>query len=217
MLRDEVLKYIEDTLGDISPDTVRIYKNKFDTMTDRELLNYLKTNKYPIRLYANDKDINPAKIDKLVKSLNIVTQERLYLPYKGEGIMSRSECMIIPVQMRRLQQITSKQNKSSFEVVQRDDMGQASGSDKTGRISDQEVNQLVGMGLDKVLTEFMSPRSDNMAAKRQMNEQLSRNLSFELDSITTKASDKSTLKYVDALYKCMNIATDFIDSIHDIS
>lgn len=214
MLRDKVIKYIEDTFSSISPETVEIYKRKFSGMSDKEIKEYFKTGK--VRLYVKDKEVNEDELDKLVDKLKIIPQERIVLPYKNNAT-SLSEAMIFPVQIRRLQQLATKQSKSSFETHSRDKAGQASGYSKTGRISDPEVNQLASLGLDKTLTELLSPRSDNLAGKKAMNEQIFNTLTFELAKTPTNKKDKATLQYIDALYKSINMATDFIDYIDDIS
>lgn len=214
MLRDKIIKYISDTFSEISPDTVRIYTNKFSKMSDEDIKEYFKVAK--VRLYVKDDNVDEDKIDNLVNKLNVIPQEQMILPYKANS-KTKSEVMILPIQIRRLQQLATKQSKSSMDINSRNKAGQADGDAKTGKITDPEVNQLASIGLDRVLTELMSPRSDNMSGKRNMNSQIEENLEFELAKIPVDRYDKSTLVYIDALYKCMNVATDFIDLIDDIS
>lgn len=213
-LKDEVIKYIESTFSEISPETVRIYKNKFKDVKDKDIIEYFKHAK--IRLYVNDNDVDERKVQNLVDRLNIVPQERMVLPYKANAT-TKSEVMIFPVQIRRLQQLATKKSNSVTEVTRVNMVGQADGDSKTAKITDNEINQLVSMNFDKVITELISPRSDNRFAKKAMNEQLSRDLTFSLNDLPKGNEGKSTLKYIDALYKCMNLATDFIDIIDTIS
>lgn len=215
MIKEKVLKYIETNFGNISPETVEIYKKKLKPMTDKQVKEYFEHAKF--RLYVKDEEVSEDKVDQLVKRMKVVPQEHMVLPYKGPGVVSKSEVMIFPVQVRRLQQLATKQSKSGLDVSNRNKAGQAAGDDKTGRITDPEVNQLASLGLDRVLTELMSPRSDNLAGKKVMNDQIEKELTFELSNIPITKSDKATLNYIDALYKSINIATDFIDYIDQIS
>lgn len=211
----KIIEYIENHLSEISPDTVEFYRNKFEHMSDKEIKEYFD-NGGKVRLYVNDKDVTAEKLDNLVEKLNIVKQEKVMLPYKNNSV-TKAEWIIFPVQIRRLQQLATKQSISTIDVNRRSKVGQASGEDRTGKLSDTEMMQMVSMGLKNTLTELMSPRSDNMSAKKQMNEQIRENLTVELSKINTREKDRSTIQFIDAMYKCINLATDWVDYIDDIS
>ena len=211
-IKNDVISYIEKTLSDVSPLSVEIYKNKFSDMTDKQIQDYI--NKYGIRMIQQD-EITPKQLDSFIKKLNITTEERLVVPH--QKITTEKNTIIIPIQIRRLEQLSSKESHSVFDTNVRNKVNQPTRESRSGQLSDAEVAQMVAMNLDKTLTELLSPRSDNMKSKREMNEQIRKDLTFSLDSLTKNEEGKSTIKYINALYLGINIATDLVDNVDEIS
>ena len=211
-IKNDVVTYIEKTLSDVSPLSVEIYKNKFSAMTDNQVKDYI--NKYGIRMIQQD-EITPKQLDSFIKKLNITTEERLVVPH--QKITTEKNTIIIPIQIRRLEQLSSKESHSVFDTNVRNKVNQPTRESRSGQLSDAEVAQMAAMNLDKTLTELLSPRSDNMKSKREMNEQIRKDLTFSLDSLTKNEEGKSTIKYINALYLGINIATDLVDNIDEIS
>ena len=211
-IKNDVVTYIEKTLSDVSPLSVEIYKNKFSDMTDKQIQDYI--NKYGIRMIQQD-EITPKQLDSFIKKLNITTEERLVVPH--QKITTEKNTIIIPIQIRRLEQLSSKESHSVFDTNVRNKVNQPTRESRSGQLSDAEVAQMAAMNLDKTLTELLSPRSDNMKSKREMNEQIRKDLTFSLDSLTKNEEGKSTIKYINALYLGINIATDLVDNIDEIS
>ena len=211
-IKNDVVTYIEKTLSDVSPLSVEIYKNKFSDMTDKQIQDYI--NKYGIRMIQQD-EITPKQLDSFIKKLNITTEERLVVPH--QKITTEKNTIIIPIQIRRLEQLSSKESHSVFDTNVRNKVNQPTRESRSGQLSDAEVAQMAAMNLDKTLTELLSPRSDNMKSKREMNEQIRKDLTFSLDSLTKNEEGKSTIKYINALYLGTNIATDLVDNIDEIS
>ena len=211
-IKNDVVTYIEKTLSDVSPLSVEIYKNKFSDMTDKQIQDYI--NKYGIRMIQQD-EITPKQLDSFIKKLNITTEERLVVPH--QKITTEKNRIIIPIQIRRLEQLSSKESHSVFDTNVRNKVNQPTRESRSGQLSDAEVAQMAAMNLDKTLTELLSPRSDNMKSKREMNEQIRKDLTFSLDSLTKNEEGKSTIKYINALYLGINIATDLVDNIDEIS
>ena len=211
-IKNNVIEYIENTLSDVSPLSVEIYKNKFSDMTDKQVQDYI--NKYGIRMIQQD-EITPKQLDSFIKKLNITTEERLVVPH--QKITTEKNTIIIPIQIRRLEQLSSKESHSVFDTNVRNKVNQPTRESRSGQLSDAEVAQMVAMNLDKTLTELLSPRSDNMRSKREMNEQIRKDLTFSLDSLTKNEEGKSTIKYINSLYLGINIATDLVDNIDEIS
>ena len=52
----DIIKYIEDTFTEISPETVQIYKDKFSLMSEAQVLDFFKNN--DIRLYVDDDKVS---------------------------------------------------------------------------------------------------------------------------------------------------------------
>ena len=213
---EEVLAYLKVKLADteVSKETYDIYVEKFSNMSDKAITEYIT--KYGVRLYVDDKAINQKSIDKLVDNLKIIKEEKLNLNFIQPGLISKEKALILPIQMRRLQQLATKESASNLEVNVRDKINQATRESKTAQLTDAEVTQLVSVGFDKVLVELLSPRSDNPITKEEMNIKLKDELTFSLGDLSKNVKGKSTVNYLDALFKSINIATDLVDSIDDI-
>ena len=213
---EEVLAYLKVKLADteVSKETYDIYVEKFSNMSDKAITEYIT--KYGVRLYVDDKTINQKSIDKLVDNLQIIKEEKLNLNFIQPGLISKEKALILPIQMRRLQQLATKESASNLEVNVRDKINQATRESKTAQLTDAEVTQLVSVGFDKVLVELLSPRSDNPITKEEMNIKLKDELTFSLGDLSKNVKGKSTVNYLDALFKSINIATDLVDSIDDI-
>ena len=211
-IKTDVLKYIEDKLATVSPNTVNIYKERFANMSDKQVQDYI--NKYGIRIIQVD-EIPQKEIDKLKDKLKLTIEERLVAPY--QKITSEQTCMIFPIQIRRLQQLSSKESHSTMDANVRNKVNQSTRESRTGQLSEAEVAQMVSVGLDHTLNELLSPRSDNLQSKREMNEMIKKDLTFEMDKISKNEEGKSTIKYINSLYLGMNLATDLVDNIDEIS
>ena len=213
---EEVLAYLKVKLADteVSKETYDIYVEKFSNMSDKAITEYIT--KYGVRLYVDDKTINQKSIDKLVDNLKIIKEEKLNLNFIQPGLISKEKALILPIQMRRLQQLATKESASNLEVNVRDKINQATRESKTAQLTDAEVTQLVSVGFDKVLVELLSPRSDNPITKEEMNIKLKDELTFSLGDLSKNVKGKSTVNYLDALFKSITIATDLVDSIDDI-
>ena len=213
---EEVLAYLKVKLADteVSKETYDIYVEKFSNISDKVITEYIT--KYGVRLYVDDKTINQKSIDKLVDNLKIIKEEKLNLNFIQPGLISKEKALILPIQMRRLQQLATKESASNLEVNVRDKINQATRESKTAQLTDAEVTQLVSVGFDKVLVELLSPRSDNPITKEEMNIKLKDELTFSLGDLSKNVKGKSTVNYLDALFKSINIATDLVDSIDDI-
>mgnify|MGYP003585883633 CR=1 FL=1 len=211
----DAIQYITDTFSKISPNTVSIYTNKFKNMTDEEVKKYILNN--DIRLYVKDDDVKQKDVDELVKKMGVVLEEKLELNFIKKGLISKEKALIIPVQLRRLQQLATKESASNLESNVRDRTNQATRESKTAQLTDTEVAQMAALGLDSTLTELLSPRSDNAELKQEMNIMLKDNLTFKLADLPKNIKGKSTVNYLDKLYKCINLATDLNDLVEDIS
>ena len=211
-IKTDVINYIEDKLATVSPNTVNIYKERFANMSDKQVQDYI--NEYGIRIIQVD-EIPQKEIDKLKNKLKLTIEERLVVPY--QKITTEQTCMIFPIQIRRLQQLSSKESHSTMDANVRNKVNQSTRESRTGQLSDAEVAQMVSVGLDHTLNELLSPRSDNLQSKREMNEMIKKDLTFEMSKISKNEEGKSTIKYINALYLGMNLATDLVDNIDEIS
>ena len=213
-IKKEIISYIESILADISPETVTVYKTKFEEMTDKQIIDFFKHN--DIRLFVNDKDMTQKKIDTLVKRTGYIAEENIRYPEKNNSVSNR-KMMVLPIQIRRLQQVSSTESNSSIDTSVRDKVNQATRESRTSKLTDTEVAIMASVGLDRTLSELLSPRSDNQLSKNKMNELIREKGTFKLSELPKTPKSRNSVLYLDALYKAMNIATDLVDDINDIS
>ena len=172
---------------------------------------------YKLSMALSENDVKQKDVDELVKKMGVVLEEKLELNFIKKGLISKEKALIIPVQLRRLQQLATKESASNLESNVRDRTNQATRESKTAQLTDTEVAQMAALGLDNTLTELLSPRSDNAELKQEMNIMLKDNLTFKLADLPKNIKGKSTVNYLDKLYKCINLATDLNDLVEDIS
>lgn len=213
-IKNEIINYIEKMLSDISPETVSIYKGKFMNMSDRQIIDFFKNN--DLRLFTSDEEMNQKKIDTLVKRTGYIAEEKIRYPEKNNAVSNRT-MIVLPIQIRRLQQISSTESNSSLDTTIRDKVNQATRESRTSKLTDTEVAIMASVGLDSTLSELLSPRSDNQMSKTKMNELIREKGTFKLEELPKTPKSRNSVLYLDALYKAMNIATDLVDDINDIS
>lgn len=213
-IKNEIINYIEKMLSDISPETVSIYKGKFMNMSDKQIIDFFKNN--DLRLFTSDEEMNQKKIDTLVKRTGYIAEEKIRYPEKNNAVSNRA-MIVLPIQIRRLQQISSTESNSSLDTTIRDKVNQATRESRTSKLTDTEVAIMASVGLDSTLSELLSPRSDNQMSKTKMNELIREKGTFKLEELPKTPKSRNSVLYLDALYKAMNIATDLVDDINDIS
>ena len=213
-IKNEIINYIEKMLSDISPETVSIYKGKFMNMSDKQIIDFFKNN--DLRLFTSDEEMNQKKIDTLVKRTGYIAEEKIRYPEKNNAVSNRN-MIVLPIQIRRLQQISSTESNSSLDTTIRDKVNQATRESRTSKLTDTEVAIMASVGLDSTLSELLSPRSDNQMSKTKMNELIREKGTFKLEELPKTPKSRNSVLYLDALYKAMNIATDLVDDINDIS
>lgn len=212
-LKDDILSYLS-ILKDISPETYKIYEEKFSVMNDAQIKHFFANN--DVRLYVQDNQVTQAKVDDLAKKCKIVTEEKIHYPHKGDTD-TMHEFLVLPIQIRRLQQIASTESHSSLDSSVRDKVNQATRESRTSVLNKGEIQILASIGLDNTLSELMSPRSDNQLGKQKMNELIRENGTFRLADIPKTPQSRNSVTYLDSLYKAMGLATDLVDDINDIS
>lgn len=211
-IQKDVLDYIRSTFSDISPKTVDIYTDKISHMTDNQIIQFFKDG--GVRLFVDDKHVTQPLVDKLVKKMNVVKEENIVFPFKGNA-SSMQKYMVFPMQIRRLQQVVTTESKSNLDASVRDKANQAVRESKTSKLTDSEVAIMASVGLDNTLSELLSPRSDNQLGKQEMNRLIREHGTFSMKDIPKTPTSRSSVLYLDALYKSMGVATDLVDNIDD--
>lgn len=197
------------------------YRNKFKAMDDNQFDKYFKL------LFAQDDPYltatmvdyeNPVKIENIEKAaefLNVPLFERVVLPYASSDpnnpVITKHECMVGYLNIKRLQQINFKKLGLSTDVSERNMItGQVTGHDKNSRNSDAETTALLTVGANASLKEFMSARADDMVMKKEMNQKILRDGYVSMADLTDKLVNKTTLNSASVFFLGAGIMNDLI-------
>lgn len=197
------------------------YKSKFKSMDDKEFDNYFK------QLFAQDDPYltatmvdyeNPmelANIEKAAEFLNVPLFEKVVLPYASSDpenpIMTKHECLVGYLNMKRLQQINFKKLGLSTDVSERNMItGQVTGHDKNSRNSDAETSALLAVGAKASLKEFMSARADDMVMKKEMNQKILKDGYVSMSDLTDELVNKTTLNSAAIFFIGAGIMNDLV-------
>ena len=197
------------------------YRNKFKDMNDAQFDKYFKDlfNDRSPYLTATMIDYeNPIKIEnieKAAKFLQVPLFERVVLPYASpdpnKPIITKHECMVGYLNMKRLQQINFKKLGLSTDVNERNMItGQVTGHDKNSRNSDAETSSMLAYGAKAALKEFMSARADDMVMKKQMNQKILKDGYVALEDLTDELVNKTTLNSVAVFFIGAGIMNDLV-------
>ena len=216
--KERIIALLNKVYKGIFDESLKMYIDKIEDMSLDELKEYFSENK--IRIFVDD-DIPQRKIDDLAKRAKITMEEKMTLPYKSRGLSSLLQTdknvVIMPIQMRRLQQYISKESNSNIDTSTRNKINQAVRDSKTSSLTDVEVTIASSLGFDALLTELMSPRSDNNVGKEIMNKELMEKQTFSLNSLPKDNRGKNSLKALHAYYISMGIITDLIEDVRDFA
>ena len=217
----ETLIYNFFDIFDPSGRNTEYYKNKFKGMNDEEFDKYFKDlfsqdDPYLTATmvdYENPMDIN--NIEKAAKFLNVPLFEKIVLPYASPDpnnpIITKHECLVGYLNMKRLQQINFKKLGLSTDVNERNMItGQVTGHDKNSRNSDAETSSMLAYGAKAALKEFMSARADDLVMKKQMNQKILKDGYVSLEDLTDELVNKTTLNSVAVFFIGAGIMNDLV-------
>ena len=206
---------------DPSGRNTKYYKDLFSAMSDAEFDKYFSDlfSQADPYLTATMVDFeNPMEMDNIEKAadfLNVPLFEKIVLPYASPDpnnpIVTKHECLVGYLNMKRLQQINFKKLGLSTDVNERNMItGQVTGHDKNSRNSDAETSSMLAYGAKESLKEFMSARADDMVMKRQMNQQIMKNGYVAMEDLTDDIRNKTTLNSVSVFFIGAGIMNDLV-------
>lgn len=221
--RKEMETLIYDTFTALDPSGVNTekYKNIFSKMSDAQFDTFFKKlfkddNQYLILDTVDyENSLKLEYVEKAAKILGVPLFEKVAMPHinkdKDHPIVTKFECPVGYLNIKRMQQILSKKNTTSTEISARSALtGQVTGKDKNARDSDQENFALVTLDSNDTLRELLGPRADDMVMKTQMYSEIAKKGYVSLDELTSKVENKTTLNTVDAYLIGMGIKSDLV-------
>lgn len=199
-------KKYQTTLNQLSDD-------EFDSWV-RKWFNDPKANLY-LEIEEFERDLTLDAIKDAAKFIGIPLYERVAIPYHtGDPDNVVVTPQPVPVgycHIKRLQQTLMKKNSGSIHTEKRNPKtGQVINEDKNARNSDAETYSLVAIGAMKALEEMMGPRADNMKAKNQMNNAISRNGYVSLDELDNSPENKVAINTMDVYFTMQGFRTNLV-------
>ncbi|MGL5719046.1 MAG: hypothetical protein ACRCX2_38955 [Paraclostridium sp.] len=195
----EAIYYNLDKLYKLDKKNYEMYKEFFENASENEILETLNT---PLTIYTEPrKEPDTNVVRKLLKSENIIVEEHFTLPFQyinseGKPTISRVKLLMLPIQARRLQQMSFKENKVALSKSTRNLTGQATGESRSGSLSDTEQLSLVAQGFSTVQKELNNSRSCNPVDAKAVRTQIEQSGKVELSKLTNDYKDNQTLKYI---------------------
>ena len=221
--RKQMENTIYDVFNALDPSGINTdkYKKMFSKMTDAQFDTFFKKffkneDQYLILDTVDyENSVKLEYIEKAAKILGIPLFEKVAMPYinkdKDTPIVTKFECPVGYLNIKRMQQILSKKNTTSTDISTRSVLtGQVTGKDKNARDSDQENFALVTLDSNATLRELLGPRADDMFMKNQMYNEIAKKGYVSLDDLTSKVENKTTLNTVDTYFIGMGVKTDLV-------
>jgi len=221
--RKQMENTIYDVFNALDPSGINTdkYKKMFSKMTDAQFDTFFKKffkneDQYLILDTVDyENSVKLEYIEKAAKILGIPLFEKVAMPYinkdKDTPIVTKFECPVGYLNIKRMQQILSKKNTTSTDISTRSVLtGQVTGKDKNARDSDQENFALVTLDSNDTLRELLGPRADDMFMKNQMYNEIAKKGYVSLDDLTSKVENKTTLNTVDTYFIGMGVKTDLV-------
>lgn len=224
--RAEIEKFLYGLLAVIDPSGINLnkYKTMFAKMNDAQFSKWMDTfladDKSNIRIdieeFGNDnRKLKFENVEKAAEYVGVPLFEYVYVPHVSSDpnrpIRSREKVLVGYLNIKRPQQLVTKKTGYTLSDTDRDDMsGVAKGESRGGTTTGIENELLAGVGADKIISELLGVRGDNVAEYDNMLQAISETGSVKLEDIKTTKYDKPTLLKADIMLKCMGLKTDIV-------
>lgn len=206
---------------DPSKENSKLYRKKFDKMSDKEFDEYMKDflgdpeNIFYLEMIEYERPLKMENIEAMADYINIPLYEKVAIPYVN---MDLNNVIVTPepvpvgyMHAKCMVQLLLKKNSVSFNIEKRSaKSNQVTGDSKTSRTSDVESYSMIALQAYKGLKELLGPRADDWSAKNQMYNKLVKDGYVSLDDIDSSVEDKVALNTLDAYYLLMGIKTNLV-------
>lgn len=220
--RTKIEKLVYEVMGKLDKTNTNLeyYKKLFAKMSDHEFEKFLQR-PLCIRFHQKPFVVEPtySDIKKALDVMGVPLCETIYNPSvasKDGFPLETRPAPVVYFHLKRMKQILSKKNSNPTNIDKRDGKtGRLTHEDKGSLTSDNELNALVVMGLEKTATEFYKPKADAMVAKGQMYNDIRTTGMVKLEDLDIDEADSIAKNTVNSymiashLY-CNMINTDYM-------
>lgn len=232
--RSAIEKYLYGLLSVLDPSGVNLnkYKSLFIKMNDDQFSKWMdsfladpKSNiRIDIEEFGDEKrKLKFENVEKAAEYAHVPLFEYVYVPHVSSNpkhpVRTREKVLVGNLNIKRPQQLVTKKTGYTLSDTDRDEMsGSAKGESRGGTTTGIENELLAGVGADKVISELLGVRGDNVVEYDNMMQSISETGSVKLEDIKTTRMDKPTILKTDLMFKCMGLKTDIVsDSYYSIN
>ena len=211
--RAKIEKLLYNVLALMDPSKVNMqkYQALFSKMNDDQfskwMNSFLADEKSNIRLDieefgADNRKLKFENVEKAAEYIGIPLFEYVYMPHissdPNHPIRTKEKVLVGYLNIKRPQQLVTKKTGYVLSDADRDEQtGTAKGESRGGTTTGVENELLAGVGADKVISELLGVRGDNVKEYDNMLEAISETGSVKLEDIKTNKFDKPTLLKTD--------------------
>ena len=210
-----ILKYIDKIVT--GKENTKLYQDLFASMNDKEFdifMNKLKNKEINLSIIIPNGD-NRFKVDlnnlmKLGKELGYDFFQHLnYGPNEDRpGFKTPNKHMVLALPVRRASQLVSKKISIPTDTSSIDTLsGQVTNSSKGSKITNPEIQILLGLGLKDSLTELLKIRGGDLGAARATEQLLYKHGSVSQQQANQYATDVVSKKTLKSYFNAMGIST----------
>lgn len=223
--RKKFMDTLITTMNKLDPtgDNAKIYKEKFEKMSDAQFDSYVKDffnddkKNFYLETVEYERDLTLDAIENAAKYLGVPLYERVVLPYlNGDDSLCTVTPTPVPVgyiHIKRMPQMIHKKSRGSTSIDKRSSKtGTVTGKDKNGRETDTENYGYTAYGANQTLAEFLGPRADDEEKKNQMYAQIELNGVCYASELHSNQDNKTAINTLDTYYNAMGIATNICRS-----
>ena len=158
-------------------------------------------------------------LNAIKDSEGIILSERVYIPHTGKitgddgklySPLSAKKLTMYHTYVRKNQQISVKEAKSSGSTDSTNVLGMAAGADKVGTFSNTEWTICLRHGQYNTLKELNGPASQNLEQKRKFRSDLLTTGKVSLTDLPDMSEDRKALVFLHHTLLSMGIDSDLI-------
>lgn len=206
---------------DPSGENTKLFHEKWDKFSDDEFKRnveaFFKNPKaqFYLEIVELERDLTMDNALKCLDYLGVPFCEYVAVPHINgdlDNIVITPEPVPVGyIHLRRLQQTVLKKNTGSISIKKRDPKtGQVTGEDKNARNSNVETYSLLASNSKAALKEFMGPRADDMKAKNQMYNKLSKDGFVSLADLDNDQRNKIAINSLDVYFTMQGLRTNLV-------
>lgn len=228
--RKYVMDYVCNMYDMLDPSGTnsKIFHEKWDSLSDEEFskkfeefLHDDNTKGFYLEIVEFERDVTLENIMKCAKKMNIPLFEYVVLPHINgsleNAIVTPEPVPVGWIHAKRMPQMLLEKNSGSIHTKKRNPFtGQVTGEDKNAVTSDVETYSMTASGATKALQELLGPRADNMVAKNEMYNAISRDGYVSLNELSNNQEDKVAINTLDVYFRMQGLCTNLVYPLGDI-